>query len=153
MLGAIFLCLILYMIGLYDACYQRIPMIPVWLASGVGVIFQTCIEHRSLYSVVTTAGGVALFFLLQYVVSKGRWIGEGDIWLGMLIGVWFLWEQALLAVWLAYVGGAVVSLALLASGRFHKKSTLPLGTFLIVGALTSFFAGDAILAWYLGQVY
>lgn len=72
------------------------------------------------------------FFYLQYLISRGAWIGGGDIGLGVFLGaalgVWYgLW-----ALGLAYVLGALVAVVLLATKKITLKSTMPFGPFLAV---------------------
>ena len=45
--------------------------------------------------------------------------------------------------------GALAGLALIGAGQADRKTALPFGTFLAVGALVSAVAGNEILAWYL----
>ncbi len=89
------------------------------------------------------------FFLIQYAVSRGRWIGGGDIRLGLLLGAALGWPGILLAIFLGYFGGAIVGSGLLAAGKKGWGSQLPLGTFLTVSAAVTLFWGEAILDWYL----
>ncbi len=89
------------------------------------------------------------FFLVQYLVSRGRWIGGGDIRLGLLLGVSLGWPNILAAIFLAYFVGAVIGIVLLASGKKQWSSMVPLGTFLsLAGAITLLY-GNNIVAWYL----
>ncbi len=96
--------------------------------------------------------GVAIgagFFLLQYVVSKGKWIGGGDIRLGVLMGVVLGWPLILVALMLAYIGGAMVSVILLALKKKQLASETPFGTYLAVATLVAYFYGGDIIAWYM----
>ncbi|MCX6792471.1 MAG: prepilin peptidase [Candidatus Falkowbacteria bacterium] len=92
------------------------------------------------------------FFLVQFIVSHGRWIGGGDIRLGLLLGVAFGWPNVLPAIFLGYGIGAVVGLLLLAFGKKHWGSKLPLGTFLSVSALIVLLYGQTIVNWYLNFI-
>lgn len=141
-------CVIIAMIGLYDAWYRLLPMILVWaLLIGSG-LFQIFIIGRPFTQVMVTALGATTFFLAQYLVSKGRWIGSGDIWLGAVLGVWFPLPFLLLTLWCSYVGGALIGVGLVVVGRQGRSAALPLGTFLAGGALVSYLIGDQIIAWY-----
>ena len=90
------------------------------------------------------------FFFLQFVISKGRWIGGGDIRLGLLMGVILGWPNILVALMLAYVLGAVVGLLLVATRKADMKSAVPFGTFLTVATVVAMFYGNRIVEWYLG---
>ncbi len=91
----------------------------------------------------------ASWFWLQYAVSRGRWVGDGDIRLGALVAVIVGSFPSLLLVFLlAYVSGALVGLALLATGKKTWGSQLPLGTFLTAATLLVLLWGDSLWQWY-----
>jgi prepilin signal peptidase PulO-like enzyme (type II secretory pathway) len=90
------------------------------------------------------------FFWLQYLVSKGRWIGGGDLQLGLLLGAMLGWQKTLVALWFAYVLGATVAVALLGFKKREWQSQIPFGTFLSVGALIAMLWGDAVIRRYFG---
>jgi leader peptidase (prepilin peptidase)/N-methyltransferase len=96
------------------------------------------------------AGG---FFRAQYLVSRGRWIGGGDAWLGLFMGVALGWQKTLLALFLAYVSGAVVASLMLLFKRKRFGQQLAFGTFLSAASVVALLFGDAILAWYLGLAF
>lgn len=88
------------------------------------------------------------FFGLQYALSRGRWVGDGDVRLGLLMGVALGFGRTVVALILAYLAGAVVSLALLAARRAKLQTRLPFGTFLTLATFVSFVWGSAIAGWY-----
>ncbi len=89
------------------------------------------------------------FFLLQFIISKGKWIGGGDIRLGFLMGIILGFPMSLVALFLSYILGLIVSLPLLIIGKKRMKSEIPFGTFLVAGTIITMFLGDKILNWYL----
>ena len=93
------------------------------------------------------------FFGLQYVVSRGRWVGEGDIRLGALLGVMLGWPLTLLALMLAYFSGALVGIGLLVGQKKGLKSAVPFGAFLAPAALVALWWGQIIWHWYLGLLF
>ena len=86
------------------------------------------------------------FFLLQFIITSRRGIGEGDIWLGFLLGLIF---PQLPSWWLmivfAYLLGSLVGLVLLARGRKKWGSKLPLGVFLAAATIIVLLFGQPIL--------
>jgi len=93
------------------------------------------------------------FFLIQYLASRGRWIGGGDIRLGLLLGLGLGWPLILPAIFIAYLLGACVGLGLLFLRKREWKSALPLGTFLAISGTLVLFVGPEIINWYLGLLY
>jgi prepilin signal peptidase PulO-like enzyme (type II secretory pathway) len=94
-------------------------------------------------------GGLCLgaLMLALYCLSGGG-MGEGDVKLAAVLGVWLGVERGLLCLLLAFVSGATVGLALLLRAGFSKRLALPFGPFLAFGALAAYFRGEELLAWY-----
>lgn len=99
-------------------------------------------------------GGAILggFFLAQYLFSKGRWIGGGDIRLGVLMGFMLGWQHALGALFIAYAVGALVGLVLIQREKAAWQTQVPFGTFLTLATLVMLLFGEPIMRWYLGFV-
>ena len=96
-------------------------------------------------------GGLVLagFFWIQFLLSKGTWVGGGDIRMGALMGFMLGLEHGLVALFIAYVLGAIVGLMMMVTGRATRKTPVPFGTFLSVSTVLVLFAGKQILDWYL----
>ena len=88
------------------------------------------------------------FFLFQYVVSAGRWIGGGDIRIGGMMGMMLGFPGVILALFGSYVIGALFALGLLAAGKARWSGQMAFGTFLSVGTVLALFFGQGIMAWY-----
>jgi leader peptidase (prepilin peptidase)/N-methyltransferase len=97
-----------------------------------------------------TGIGIASFFTLLIVVTKGRAMGGGDIKLGFFIGVLNGWPLALVGLLLAFVLGALFAVMLLFLRLKRFGQTLPFGPFLIIGSLIALFFGHELFEWYLG---
>lgn len=84
------------------------------------------------------------FFGILFWFSDGKWIGGGDVklgvWLGFLVGIKGIYP------WLtiSYVLGAIVSVFLLWKGKKKMKSEIPFGPFLLVGAMMVLFFSEQI---------
>jgi len=90
------------------------------------------------------------FFLFQFVVSRGKWIGGGDIRLGLVMGLGLGWPLLLSAMMIAYISGSIVGVGLILAGRKKMSSKLPFGVFLTTGSVITLFWGERIVEWYLG---
>jgi len=93
------------------------------------------------------------FFLLQFVVSKGKWIGGGDIRIGILMGILLGWKLLLLALWLAYIIGGIFSIILVLTKKKGMKTEVAFGTYLSVATFVTMFFGSQILNWYLRLIF
>jgi leader peptidase (prepilin peptidase) / N-methyltransferase len=70
-----------------------------------------------------------------HAVTHGRGIGLGDVKLATVIGAGFGGFAAIEAIAIAFIGGAICALALLALGRVQRTSHLPFAPFLAIGAI------------------
>jgi len=95
-------------------------------------------------------GGVAAggFFLLLSLLSRGAWIGGGDIKLGMLIGLLLGLPYVLVALVLAYLIGTAYAVALLVTRHANLQTMVPFGPMLIAGFFVAAYYGDFIIEWY-----
>lgn len=138
----------LVIIFVYDLKYHLIldkVSLPAVFLAFIFSLFLKISPWDLLFGVLIGAG----FFFLQYALSRGKWIGGGDIRLGALIGMMLGWQKTLLALFLAYFCGAAVSLVMLALKKKKLKSHLPFGTFLTASTFVSLLWGEAIIRWYL----
>lgn len=147
-----FIVFVLTFIFVYDLRFQRIldrvtipGIIFIFAANGL-------MGWVAPLSMIWGALAVGGFFLLQYLISRGRWIGGGDIRLGVLMGVVLGWPKVLLALFLAYVVGAVVSLILIIFKNKQFTSKTPFGVYLTLGTFVALFFYDQIVNWYLNLV-
>lgn len=92
------------------------------------------------------------FFLAQFLISSGRWIGGGDIRLGVLLGAMLGWQLLLLALFLAYAVGSIIGLSLIIAGQKKFSSRVPFGTFLSSATMATLLWGSLLLRWYLGML-
>jgi prepilin signal peptidase PulO-like enzyme (type II secretory pathway) len=103
----------------------------------------------SWWKMILSVAGVFLFFLAQYLITKKKGIGEGDIYLGILIGVIFSnFNDIFMAIFLTYFIGAIVGLFLMAIKRKKMYSKLPLGVFISIAILLVLFWSDFLNNWY-----
>ncbi|MBI4281525.1 prepilin peptidase [Candidatus Uhrbacteria bacterium] len=133
-----------------DLRFQILPDVITLPAIAIAMIFWFFDSYNLqpiTYNLLATAIGGG-FFLLQWLVSRGRWVGGGDIRLGALMGAILGWPNILLALFLAYVSGAIVGGTLLLARRVTGKSQIAFGTFLTASTIFTMFWGDRIVTWY-----
>jgi len=138
----------LIVIFVYDLKHYLIPDKVVYPAIILSVIWLAIFGENILsyfYSAVLAAG----FFLFFVLISKGKWMGIGDIKLGFLMGLFLGWPGILTALFLAFLFGALIGLTLVFSGRKKISSEVPFGPFLVFGTFISLFWGKDIVNWYL----
>jgi prepilin signal peptidase PulO-like enzyme (type II secretory pathway) len=89
----------------------------------------------------------ALFFFFLIWISRGKWIGGGDVKLGFLAGAIVGWPKVLFVLFFAYMIGAVVSVILIALKKKTWKSQIPFGPFLVAGIFLVLFFSEQIQFW------
>lgn len=118
-----------------------------------GDVFLTGPEHLvfgRLLAIVAAAGVLLAVRGLYKLVRKQEGMGLGDAKLLAMMAAFLGFWPAMLALFLGVISAAVYGVVLLARGRAHGMSRLPLGSFLAVGGLVVAAAGQPLIAWYAG---
>ena len=99
----------------------------------------------TVLSVLVSAG---VFYVL-YVVSKGKWIGDGDYRLGVAIGLFLGGPvQSWLAIFIASLLGLLFALPSILSSSNKMKLKIPFGPMLMGGLFITFLFGQELIDWY-----
>ena len=142
---ALLLALTLWLLFLIAVIDYKEGVIPDALSVPLiflGIVYSTIVHTFPLQGILIGTG----VFAAQWILSRGRWVGSGDIFLGAGIGALMgTWQMTLLWLWLAYVSGAAIATILLITGSKHIKSTLPFGPFMAGSAAVTLMVGEWIL--------
>lgn len=133
-----------------EVIYSAIVVSGIWYT--VASIFLNFYTKYEILNNLYSALGAAGFFLAIVLVSKGKWMGVGDIKLAFLMGLVLGWPQILVALLLAFWGGAIVGIILIGFKKKGLKSEIPFGPFLITANFISLFYGEQIIKWYLNLI-
>ena len=139
--ATILLTLVLGFLAIYDGLYGELPTLCLVLAIICAAVVLALKEWQLLLAApfspgliirpllsVLILGGV---YLLLYLISKGKWVGDGDWLLGTAIGLAvFEPMRALVALFLANLIACIV-MAPLAKKNHHLR--IHLGPFLVIG--------------------
>lgn len=144
----------LIIIFVYDLKHYIIPDQIIYSAIAIVVfynIFSLYIIRHTPYLMLNTlpaALGASGFFLLIYLISKGQWLGFGDVKLAFLMGLFLGFPNILVALFLSFFIGAVIGLLLIVKSRKTLKSEVPFGPFLVIGTIIALLYGQQIIDWY-----
>jgi leader peptidase (prepilin peptidase) / N-methyltransferase len=95
----------------------------------------------------------AFYFALALVNPGG--MGFGDVKLGGVLGLylgWLGWDALVSGTFFAFVLGALAGVALMLARRATRKSALPFGPFMLLGALGGVLWGQVVVGAYLGAL-
>src|SRR4029077_3983410 len=146
---------------IYDFKWLLLPnriIYPTLAAAAVGrlayiLLFADNKVHKLLLLVFSLAIASGIFWLL-YLYSKGKWIGYGDVRLGLVTGTLLASPQkAFGMVFVASLLGTIFTLPTLASGKRGLASRIPYGPFLIIATYIMLLFGDRLAGWYSGFIY
>lgn len=104
----------------------------------------------NLFWIVVTALATGGFFFLLFAVTKGKGMGFGDVIYAFLMGFTLGFPKVIIGLYLAFVTGALVSIALiLLKKKKFRGGTIPFGPFLVLGTIISLFWGNMLLSYVL----
>lgn len=143
----------------YDLRWFLLPhsiVVPLTGLALLQVVLEATLYHGGLESLLHAFWGAlvigGLFFTL-YRLSNEKWIGGGDITLGILLGLLVGGPaNALLLVFVASLLGTLVAIPILLLLRKPIRTThLPFGPFLILAAVIVMLFGKQTIDWYVGH--
>lgn len=140
----------------YDTKWFLLPDKINFAVIGLGLvsaILAIIAAPNALDAGLSVLGSVAVLsgiYFVLYVVSRGRWIGFGDIKLGLGLGLLLAdWRLAVIALFLANLIGCLIVIPLMALGKLKRNAHVPFGPLLIAGAIIAKFIGIAIVDFYM----
>ena len=137
----------LLIIFVYDLKYYLI-LDKVILPAIIFSFIVNLILGQNIWQMLLAALVGGGFFLAQFVLSKGRWIGGGDIRLGALMGIMVSWPNILAALFIAYILGSVISVGLLLASKKEWGDKVPFGTFLSLATFITLLYSQSLITWY-----
>ncbi|MFA4943001.1 MAG: prepilin peptidase, partial [Patescibacteria group bacterium] len=132
----------LVIVFIFDIRWLLISL-PAILWSAAFIFILDLILGYSLLNILFCVLIGAGFFGIQFLLTRGRGIGEGDIWLGGLLGLIFPdWHLLLAAIFIPYMLGGVTGIIMMMAWGKKLKTKLPLGVFLALGSIIALFFGQ-----------
>jgi prepilin signal peptidase PulO-like enzyme (type II secretory pathway) len=127
-----------------DLKYTIIPFVVVIFGT-VFTLFYQIFFSPSIGTVLLSAFGAFVFFLIIFLVTKGRGMGFGDVIYVFYMGLLLSFPGIVFGLYLSFLTGAVVSLILVLTGKKRLRGdSIPFGPFLVFGTIVIFFYGKEI---------
>lgn len=143
-LGVSLLLILLLVFSLaFDLKYMILPdfsTIILIVMAFLGVIF----DKINIIPYLLSGVGAFGFLYLLYLITKKKGMGFGDVKFAFFMGLFLGWPKVGVAMYIAFILGALIGLIGIIFGKMGRKSKIPFGPFLIIG----FF-----LAWWWGEQF
>jgi leader peptidase (prepilin peptidase)/N-methyltransferase len=142
-----------------DVDHKRLPdkiVLPSWLV--VAALLTIASAARGEWDDLARAGVgaaalFALYFLLAFIYPAG--MGFGDVKLSFVLGAvlaYLSWSAFAVGAFGGFLLGSLGGIVLLATRRGTRKSEIPFGPYMILGALIAIFVSSPIADAYLHLV-
>lgn len=154
----LYLAAIALALALIDIDVHKLPnaiVLPSYLA---GIVLFTAAAFLSGDFAPLLRAGIAMaalalsYFLMALIYPGG--MGMGDVKLAGVVGLylgWIGWGAVFVGAIAAFVLGGIFGIALMASGRATRKTGIPFGPWMLVGASLGIGFGSVALTTYLSM--
>ncbi|MDD3646247.1 MAG: prepilin peptidase [Candidatus Gracilibacteria bacterium] len=154
------LILLLSLIGFYTI--MLIGLHEIWdflILVGIGaliyvfsVFFSNGEALNTFPAISATVGafGIFTFFFLQIVISRGAWLGGGDLRIAILIGLLLGISLTVAGTFMTYIAGSLIGIVVIIISKIKNKggklnTQIPFGPFLAIGFFVTIFYQNEIL--------
>lgn len=153
----LYLAAISVVLGLIDLDTRRLPnvvVLPSYLVGGFLFLIPSIAEGDWSKYLAAWLGALGLFmvyFAMAWVYPAG--MGFGDVKLAGLLGLylgWLGWGVLMAGTFFGFLSGALVGVGLMVFGSAGRKTRIPFGPFMLIGAWIAILWGETIADWYAG---
>jgi len=153
-LGAVSIAL-----ALIDLDVHRLPnviVLPAYIIGTASVVSSALLTARpdDIVRPAIGLGGLFLFYLLMSLLYRGG-MGMGDVKLAGVLGLFLAWQgwgSLAVGAFAPFLIGGVFGVILVALRKAGRKTKIPFGPWMLLGAWVGIFGGDAIFGGYLRLV-
>lgn len=143
----------LIVLSVIDIRTHRLPRRIIYAAAVAGVPWLIAAavmagEPHRLRTMVLGATGALLVFWVIYVAARGAF-GDGDVRLAPLLGAYLGFvdvPHVVVGLFLGFVLASATGITLLVLGRAGRRTALPFGPFMAVGAMATLVVGDRFVS-------
>lgn len=129
-----------------DLKYGIIPDVVLFPLIFISLLYLFLNNHLSIVDHLFSAGGAFLFFLLLFLITRGKGMGFGDVKFAFLMGLILGFPKIIVSLYVAFLTGAIVGCILI---MWRKKkvfgTSIPFGPFLVIGILVAILYGEILV--------
>lgn len=134
-------------IAFIDFDHMIIPDKIVLPGAVIGLAASIALQPERWWIYLVAAAGAAFFFLLLAVLWPGGGMGFGDVKMALFMGA-VLGASVLVALFAAFLFGSIVGVYLIVIRKQSRKTRVPFGPYLALGAILAILLGETILRNY-----
>lgn len=140
-----------------DFRWQEVPVEYVTGLGIIGIAFRSALSFSMggfdavVATLIWTIVAICMAVVLlggQIVISNGRWLGVGDLWLGIGMAGILGPRNFGIALYFSYIIGGAIALMCLATGLIKRHARIPFAPALVAGTLGALWFGDVLTAWF-----
>ena len=138
-------------LGAIDLDTRRLPdalVLPAYPVLAVLLIGAAAVRDDWWAAARSGLGALALFaFFFALAAISPQGMGFGDVKLAGVIGLvlgYFSWSTLVVGAFAGFFLGAVIGMALIAVGAGGRKTAVPFGPFMVLGALAALWLTDPV---------
>lgn len=139
----------------YDMKWFLLPngwnftVIGIGAASALLMLLNSNDKSGTLIELIGSILILSGLYWILYQISKGKWIGFGDVKLGLGLALLLAdWRLAFVALFSANLIGCIIVLPAMLMGKLKRNSHVPFGPLLIVGFAIAGLVGNYLLNAY-----
>jgi len=144
----------------YDAKWFLLPdkvsfgIIFAGIINSILVVLVSPDKQGALLSIIGATLILSGMYWVIYIISQGKWIGFGDIKLGLGLALLLAdWKLAFIALFAANLIGCLLVLPAMIVGKITRQSHVPFGPLLILGFVIAGLAGQHLLDIYISVLF
>ncbi len=153
----LYLAAITIALALIDLDVHRLPnaiVLPSYVVLAV-LFTAACLFGAPWEALLRAAIGGAALFAFYWVLRVARpgGMGGGDVKLAGVLGAamgWIGWGALIVGAFAAFVVGGIVGIALMLTRRATRRTAIPFGPYMLLGAWIGITAGESVSRGYLG---
>jgi len=136
------------LIAIIDWKHLIIPNQIVIIGAILGLAMKALVHSSVLVSAIASSIGslviITIILLLSNLFFKKETMGWGDVKLAGVIGLFLGFQNFLIVLWLAALGGSVYGIWLMRRRGMLRESKLPFGSFLAITACVVLYFQETI---------
>ena len=131
--------------AIFDVKYMILPDFSTGILIIAAIILMLGGYGNPPLQMLLSGLGASGFLLALNLITKGKGMGMGDVKLALFMGLLLGPVRVVMAFYIAFIVGAVISLVLIILKKVSRKSVVPFGPFLILGTVVAWFLDSSLV--------